>query len=162
LGYSQSYGSKLMSKEHVASRITELLKRTALRTELTRAAIIDRIREDWDQARKMGQMSAALKAGELIGKELHRMFVDRKEIGLPGDFDNKTEQELRDYIATEMSALGITQEDIKQLAIQQQSQTRPAIEKIIDVIHEPTKELSNISIPLGVTVNGVEHLTNDD
>jgi hypothetical protein len=90
----------------VIRRIEELLRQISAKSELSRRAILDRIFQDWELARKLGQVPAALKAAELMGREMHKMFTERKEIGGPGDFDNKTEDELRDVIKKELSDLG--------------------------------------------------------
>jgi hypothetical protein len=90
----------------VIRRIEELLAASAAKSELSRRAILDRIFQDWELARKLGQVPAALKAAELMGREMHHMFTERKEIGGPGDFDNKTESELRDIIKKELGDLG--------------------------------------------------------
>ena len=90
----------------VVDRIKELLAQSARRSELSRKDILDRIFQDWELARKLGQTASALKAGELMGKELHRMFVDRREVGGPGDFDSKTEEELKEIIRKDLDDLG--------------------------------------------------------
>ena len=96
----------LMEEPRIAGRIKELMERAADRATLTRVDILERIKDDWDKARSLGQMSAALKAAEMVGKELHKMFVDRKEIGTAGEFDSKSEEELRDYIQSNLKELG--------------------------------------------------------
>jgi len=50
--------------------------------------------------------SAANKALELLGKTL-ALFVERQEVGGPGDFDKMSTDELERYIRDEASALGI-------------------------------------------------------
>lgn len=107
---NQPWG-RLDRQPAIQKRIEELLKNAAARTELTRKNILDRILEDWDTSRKLGQMAAALKAGDMLGRELHKMFVERKEVGGAGDFDSKTEEELREMIANDMKDLG-WEEDI--------------------------------------------------
>lgn len=42
---------------------------------------------------------------ELLGKELG-MFVDRSEIGKPGDFDHMSDDELREFVARRAADLG--------------------------------------------------------
>jgi hypothetical protein len=42
---------------------------------------------------------------ELVGKELG-MFIDRKEVGKPGDFAGMSDDELNDYIARGKASLG--------------------------------------------------------
>lgn len=91
----------------IQARIDEILKAAANRAELSRKDILDRIFQDWELARKLGQVPAALKAAELMGKELHKMFVDRKEIGQAGDFDAKSEDELKEIIREGLRDLGI-------------------------------------------------------
>ncbi len=91
---------------NIPKRVSELLKNSAARAELSRKDILDRILEDWGLARKLGQTASALKAAELYGREVHKMFTERKEIGGPGDFDNKTEAELREMIENDIRDLG--------------------------------------------------------
>ena len=90
----------------ITQRITELLRNSAKRSEFSRKEVLDRIVQDWDLGRKLGQVSSALKAAELYGKEVHKMFVDRREVGGPGDFDGKSEEELRQIIQDEIKDLG--------------------------------------------------------
>lgn len=99
--------SRVENKPHIKARVDELVRGAAARAELSRKVILDRILADWDLARKLGQVSAGLKAAEMLGKELFKMFVDRREIGGPGDFDNKSEEELREFINKELKELGL-------------------------------------------------------
>jgi hypothetical protein len=99
-------GKHLRYKSEIVRRIKELLDNGAKRAELSRKDILDRILQDWETSRRLGQMASALKAAELMGKEMHKMFVERKEIGQAGDFDNKSEEELREIITKEMEELG--------------------------------------------------------
>lgn len=96
----------LAGRPEIKQRVKELLDNAANRAELSRKDILDRIFQDWELARKLGQVPAALKAAELMGKEMHRMFVERKEVGGPGDFDNKTEDELRQIVEDGLKELG--------------------------------------------------------
>src|SRR5260370_40450981 len=97
-------------KPQIRARIKELLEKSSVRAELTRKDILDRIFQDWELARKLGQVPAALKAAELMGKELHKMFVERREIGGAGDFDNKTEEELKAIVKDGLKELGWDEE----------------------------------------------------
>lgn len=90
----------------IKARIKVLMERSAQRAELSRKDILERILEDWETSRKLGQMASALKAGELIGREVHRMFTERKEVGGPGDFDGKSEDELKAIIQEQLDDLG--------------------------------------------------------
>jgi hypothetical protein len=98
----------LLETLRIQNRIQELLKRQAERAELTRQEVLDKIIIEGQLASKVGQHSAALKALEMYGKEQHKMFVERKEIGHAGEFDNKSEQELTDYIINTLKSLGIS------------------------------------------------------
>ena len=93
-------------RPEVKGRIDELLRMAAARSELSRKDILDRIIEDWNLARKLGQTASALKAAELYGRDVHHMFTERKEVGGPGDFDGKSEEELRKIISDDMKSLG--------------------------------------------------------
>ena len=115
-GFHSKNGSSaarvLHNQPHVQARIKELMDNVSRRSELSRKEILDRILQDWDLSRKLGQMSAALKAGDMLGRELHKMFVERKEIGGAGDFDNKSEDELREIIRNDMKDLGWDEDTI--------------------------------------------------
>ena len=98
--------SRVNNLPYIRQRIKDLFESSARRAGLSRKDILDRIFQDWELSRKLGQMSAALKAGDMLGRELHHMFTERKEIGGPGDFDNKSEEELRDMIINDIKELG--------------------------------------------------------
>lgn len=111
-GYKKGVSIKrLLARPQIHARLEEIMARSAARAELTRADILEGIKTDWQQARRLGQMSAALKAAEMLGKEMHKMFVDRKEIGAPGDFENKSEEEIIRFISETLKSLGINQGD---------------------------------------------------
>lgn len=105
-GYDGKGHRQLDKQPYIQQRVRELLDMRSKRAELSRKDILDRIYQDWELARKLGQVPAALKAAELMGKELHKMFVDRREVGGPGDFDNKSEEELRKIINDGLKDLG--------------------------------------------------------
>jgi hypothetical protein len=104
--HANTYGTMLLAKPEIKKRIEQLLQNSASRAEISRKQILERIMEDWDSSRRLGQMSSALKAAELMGKELHKMFVERKEVGGPGDFDSKTEDELKEIVREGLKELG--------------------------------------------------------
>lgn len=105
-GYKGKAHAQLDRQSHIAQRVKELLDMRSRRAELSRKDILDRIYQDWELSRKLGQMGAALKAAHLMGTELHRMFIERKEVGGPGDFDSKSEDELRKIINDGLKDLG--------------------------------------------------------
>ena len=98
--------SAIYNRPEVQIRIKELLDNSAARSEFSRKEVLDRIVQDWELARKLGQVASALKAAELYGRDVHKMFTERKEVGGPGDFDAKSEDELREIIQKEMHDLG--------------------------------------------------------
>lgn len=104
----------LARRPEIKARVRELQGMAAAKIELSRKDILDRIFQDWELARKLGQCASALKAGELMGKELYHMFIDRKEVGKPGDFDSKTEDELRKIIQDNLKDLGWEEETVNQ------------------------------------------------
>lgn len=52
----------------------------------------------------MRDAAAANRSLELLGREF-RMWIERKEIGDPGEFERMNERDLRDFLATEAAAL---------------------------------------------------------
>jgi len=89
----------IVSKEWVISRLVENVNRS-----MQAEAVKDSEGSSTGEYRYEG--SVANRALELIGKEL-KMFVDRKEVGQPGEFDNLTTDELRERIRRETEALGL-------------------------------------------------------
>jgi len=104
--------SRKMAKPVVRKRMEELLDVGARKAMLSRSMILQRIYEDWELSRKLGQMASAISAGKLMGMELHKMFIERKEIGGPGDFDAKSPEELLEYIKKELGELGMDAKDV--------------------------------------------------
>lgn len=106
-----------MRNKTIRNRVEELMDAGARRAMLSRNKILERVYEDWELARKLGQMPAALTAAKLMGSELHRMFIDRKEIGAAGDFDKQTPEELLAYIKGSLGELGLNAKEVKELGI---------------------------------------------
>ena len=106
-GYKGHNTGAIERRPEVHARIVELKEQGANRAQVSRKEILNRIFDDWETARKLGQMPAALKAAEMMGKEMHKMFVDRREIGNAGDFDSKSEEELKEFITKTAKELGI-------------------------------------------------------
>lgn len=99
--------SRRMARKVIRRRVGELMDVNARRAQLSRSKILERVYEDWELSRKLGQMAAAATNAKLLGGELHRMFIERKEIGGAGDFDHKSPEELLDYIKKELSEMGM-------------------------------------------------------
>lgn len=132
--------SALARDERIIARVTELLE---LRTEIDRQAIekaADSLAIDkrWIMAKLVENVERSMqnrpvldadgepigdyrydgnvanRALELLGKEFH-MFIDRKEIGGPGEFDGLSEDDLRDFVQREAAELGIEIAGVKTL-----------------------------------------------
>lgn len=126
-------GATLARKQHIVTRVSEILnERESIHaqatadaiksTALTKEWVIETLKENVaramqakpaktdDEGDAIGeyqyQGSVANRALELLGKELG-MFVDRKEVGKPGEFESMNADQLRDYIRRETAELGI-------------------------------------------------------
>jgi phage terminase small subunit len=116
--------ARLRANESVQARVNELQTKMAERaiekTAISKQWALDRLVENAEralQARRAmdddGEETGEFKyqgnvanwALELVGKELG-MFIDRKEVGKPGDFAGMSDDELNDYIARGKASLG--------------------------------------------------------
>lgn len=112
--------STLKANQNVQDRVAELLARVTDGVVLTRQWVIEKLIENANRAMQaevvkdeegnpVGEYqyagSVANRALELLGKELS-MFVERKEVGQPGDFEKMGLDELRASIADDLAALG--------------------------------------------------------
>jgi hypothetical protein len=92
-GYKPNNGSpyRLQENIRIKQRASELMQETAERAlpkfTLTRAWIVEQLIENITIAKQNNDLGPANKAIELLGKELG-MFIDRKEVGAPGEFEN--------------------------------------------------------------------------
>lgn len=111
--------SRLMSNNDIRNRVTELQADTARSTaRLNREFVLEALISNLSMAMGKSPISlikyekdkgwhsvegyqydgaSAVRTLELLGKELS-MFVDRKEIGGPGDFGRMTDEELKGYL----------------------------------------------------------------
>lgn len=132
-GYKRNRGNaaRLKASESIRARVAELTNKASEKASLSKAWIIERLMQNVDQA--LGRIptkikkidketgaavefeiididrTAANKALELLGKTIEiGMFVERKEIGGPGDFAAMTADELRTIVARDMAALGLS------------------------------------------------------
>lgn len=103
---------RLLTTPPTSARIDELMAGAAKRAELTRKYMIDEVHQEWKLARLAGQHSAALKAAEMLGGELHGMFRKQVEIGRPGEFDGMNAEQLREYILEQLKELGINPDNL--------------------------------------------------
>lgn len=112
---------ELMKNGKVAVRVQQLQDAVAEKTLVTKEWVITRLVENVERAMQAEEVklpngegtgeyryegSVANRALELLGKEL-KMFVDRKEVGKPGEFENMDATQLREHIARETEALGL-------------------------------------------------------
>ena len=113
----QRNADRLRAREDVGRRIDEILternRRLTLSTEraiekaaITKADVIGMLIEDRALARANVQASAAIRAAELLGKELG-MFINRTEQGRPGEFDGLNREEMEQHLVDELVAGGI-------------------------------------------------------
>jgi terminase small subunit-like protein len=119
-GYSKNDGNaiRLKGNERVQARVKELQERVAekvvAKTALSKEWVLEKLPENLERAlqqrrarnddgEEVGdftyQGNVANRALELIGKEIG-MFIDRKEVGKPGDFAGMTDDELDAFIAS--------------------------------------------------------------
>lgn len=122
-GFKPNRGNatRLKANESVAQRVAELQGRITEGVVLTKQWVLERLIENAKRAlqatpvlgpdgKPTGEYryegSVANRALELLGKE-QGMFVDRKEVGKPGEFERMNADELRDYIQREASELGL-------------------------------------------------------
>lgn len=116
--------SKLFKRPDVQARVQEITgkiaEKVAEKAAVDKAWVIDRLVENADRAMQAkavqgeeGQVigeyryegSVANRALELIGKEFG-MFVDRKEVGKPGEFSNLNDDDLDKFISERNALIG--------------------------------------------------------
>lgn len=117
-GAIDACASRLLKSAKVRARIEEIQAsisaRVVEKTAVTKAWIIAKLVENVERAMASEPVrdakgeptgeykyngAVANRALELLGKE-EGMFVDRKEIGAPGDFSNLDDAELREFIVS--------------------------------------------------------------
>lgn len=123
-GYKPDRGnaSRLTANDSVQARVAELQGRVAQGVVLTKQWVIERLIENANRAMQAAVVldgdgkptgeyryegSVANRALELLGKE-QGMFVERKEVGKPGEFERMNADELREYIKREAAELGLS------------------------------------------------------
>jgi hypothetical protein len=102
----------LLHTPPTSTRIEELMEGTAKRIQIDKKGFIEELREEWRLARAVSQHSAALKAAEMLGQELHGMFRKQLEIGRPGEFDGMSADQLKVYILEQLKEMGLNENDI--------------------------------------------------
>jgi hypothetical protein len=110
-GYKRDDGhaSRLAGDGRIKARVQELQADAAAlvtdRVALSRADMIQMLISDREEARANKQMSVALRAAELLGRELHGMFTERREVKLE-DVRQLTGAELHEQLAQAVEAMG--------------------------------------------------------
>lgn len=98
--------SELLANGDITGRVKALRKATAERVAVDRAWVLERLIDNHNRAMQESEGSVANRALELIGKEIG-MFVERKEVGKPGDFSDLSDDELDRALKREAEKLGI-------------------------------------------------------
>lgn len=86
---SRPHASRLATNGNISTRVAEIQSRAASAVGISKEWVIEQLVEHAKLAREAGDFAPANKAVELLGKELG-MFIDRKEVGKPGEFDELT------------------------------------------------------------------------
>lgn len=98
-GFKRNWGNagRLHRSAPIVARVAEIQGRAAAKVELTKADILQMLIDDRKLARENDQASAAIRAAELLGKEIG-MFVDRKDVRVRR-LDDLSEDELDGLLA---------------------------------------------------------------
>lgn len=89
--------SRLLKTVKVAARVAEIKGRGATGVSLTKSWVIEQTIELKRKAEESGAFGPAVKCMELLGREVNA-FVEKKEIGLPGEFADLKDDELVDIV----------------------------------------------------------------
>jgi hypothetical protein len=101
------HASRLAGQGRIQGRVHELKQEAARMADIRRQDIIELLRADHDLARERGQMAAAIRAAELLGKSIG-MFGDQPEIDPAIDeFKNLTPAQMRERIAELVDDMGM-------------------------------------------------------
>jgi hypothetical protein len=125
----------LKQKQSISNRISEIIagqgrieekatERAIERAAITKADVIAMLIEDRQLARANTQASAAIRAAELIGKEIG-MFINRNETGKPGDFASLSDEELDRRLVALMMERGISEGQARALVREHAGPDRP-------------------------------------
>lgn len=108
-GYSartaNEQGARLLAHVSVASAIEEAKAKRSERTEITQDYVVGVIHETIQRCSddEAYNPQAVLKGAELLGRHL-QMFVDRKEVGKPGEFSELSDTERSQELARLLEA----------------------------------------------------------
>jgi hypothetical protein len=107
-GYREHHNNpyRLRENEGVKARIMEIQADTARRVNLSRADLLGMMVEDRELARSQGQSAAAIRASELLGRELAGLYVDKRHVEINDVGRGLSEPELSELVAKECDKLG--------------------------------------------------------
>jgi len=101
-GYAENRGNaiRLKANERVMKRVEDIQERVATRTVVTVASITEdllRIAAKAEALESPAALNVARNA-KMDAAKLNGLVIDRKEVGAPGEFDDKSADELRKII----------------------------------------------------------------
>lgn len=96
----------LKAKQSIQARVAELTHRAEANVVVTREWVLEQLIDNARLAKAAGDFGPANKAVELLGKEIG-MFIERKEVGKPGEFDSMSLEEKRERAASLTRQLGL-------------------------------------------------------
>jgi phage terminase small subunit len=108
-GYKRDDGhaSRLAGQGKIRGRVHELKQEAARMADIRRQDIIELLRADHDLARERGQMAAAIRAAELLGKSIG-MFGDQPEIDpIAEEAKNMTPAQMRERIVEILDSINM-------------------------------------------------------
>jgi hypothetical protein len=107
-GYVRDDGhaSRLAGGGRIRERVREIQAEAARHVVLSRADMIEMLISVHEEARANKQMSAAIRAAELLGRELHGMFTERREVTKGDDIRQLSDAELYERMAQQVESLG--------------------------------------------------------
>lgn len=119
-GFKRNRGNcwTLRKQERISKRIDELfaeidaltkreMVKVVQKAAVTKADVLRMLLDDHELARSINQLGPAVRASELLGKELG-MFIERREQRNVDEFDNLDEQQLRELVEKRAAELGRT------------------------------------------------------
>jgi phage terminase small subunit len=107
-GYREHHDNpyRLRENEGVKARIMEIQADTAKRVNLSRADLLQMMIEDRELARSQGQSAAAIRASELLGRELAGLYIEKRQVDINDGLRGLSERELEERLATIMDECG--------------------------------------------------------
>jgi phage terminase small subunit len=112
-GYKPNRGNASVLKANpiISGRVAELQTRMVAEVVLTKEWIIEQLIENVKKDKENGSGAVANKALELLGRE-KGMFIERREVGEPGDFDRLADAELWQRLRADAAELGISFDEL--------------------------------------------------